>query len=209
MAPWLRDTLRSAADVEKFIALWLQNFAKDRGFCAGVWFEGLLSGMIYHANVDWADRSAALSYWLDEAHQGKGIMTASYRAFVSHAFDTWKMNRIVIECAVDNARSRAIPERLGFTLEGIIREPEWGSTTATSITRSMTFWDRIMRTMPGNLRRTRRCGPQKVHRESTAAVSQERTILGRKEIPCREYSSALSEKFAQVRSLVIRLKQPC
>ncbi len=81
--------------------------------------------MIYHVNVDWANRSAALSYWLDEAHQGKGIMTASCRAFISYAFTTWKLNRIAIQCATRNTRSRAIPERLGFTLEGMLREAEW------------------------------------------------------------------------------------
>ncbi len=52
-------------------------------------------------------------------------MTASCRAFVSHAFFTWKLNRVTIECATQNTRSRAIPERLGFKLEGITREIEW------------------------------------------------------------------------------------
>ncbi len=123
--PWLRGALRSAAEVEQYIAGWLQQFANNRGFCAGVWFEERLCGLIYHVNVDWVNRWCALSYWLDEAHQGKGIMTASCRAFVSHAFNDWKMNRVTIQCATQNTRSRAIPERLGFTLEGIIRETEW------------------------------------------------------------------------------------
>ena len=52
-------------------------------------------------------------------------MTVSCRAFVSHAFTTWKMNRVTIQCAAKNTRSRAIPERLGFALEGIVRETEW------------------------------------------------------------------------------------
>lgn len=123
--PYLRDTLRSAADVEQFITRRLQQFANNMGFCAGVWFEGHLCGMIYHVNVDWVSRWCALSYWLDKAHQGKGVMTASCRAFVSHAFTTWKMNRVTITCAAQNSRSRAIPERLGFTFEGVIREMEW------------------------------------------------------------------------------------
>jgi ribosomal-protein-serine acetyltransferase len=123
--PWLPDTVRSAADAERLIAGWLQQFANNRGFCAGVWFQGRLCGMIYHLHVDWANRSTDLSYWLDEAHQGKGIMTASCRAFVSHAFNTWKLNRITIQCATQNTRSRAIPERLGFKFEGIVRETEW------------------------------------------------------------------------------------
>lgn len=123
--PWLPDTMRSAADAEKFITAWLLNFATRKGFCAGIWFEDRLCGMIYHVNPDWMNRSVFLSYWLDEAHQGKGIMTESCRAFISHAFNVWKMNRITIQCAVENTRSRAIPERLGFKLEGIVREAEW------------------------------------------------------------------------------------
>ena len=35
------------------------------------------------------------------------------------------MNRVTIQCATENTRSRAIPERLGFTFEGIVRETEW------------------------------------------------------------------------------------
>ena len=51
-------------------------------------------------------------------------MTAAVRAYVDHAFGTWKLNRVTIQAAVDNARSRAIPERLGFRQEGILRETE-------------------------------------------------------------------------------------
>jgi ribosomal-protein-serine acetyltransferase len=52
-------------------------------------------------------------------------MTKCCRAFIAHGFDTWKLNRITIESATENTRSRAIPERLGFKLEGIVRSIEW------------------------------------------------------------------------------------
>jgi ribosomal-protein-serine acetyltransferase len=42
-----------------------------------------------------------------------------------HAFNTWKLNRVVIECATENTRSRGVPERLGFKLEGVTRQGEW------------------------------------------------------------------------------------
>jgi ribosomal-protein-serine acetyltransferase len=35
------------------------------------------------------------------------------------------LHRVTIHCGVENARSCAIPERLGFTREGITRDGEW------------------------------------------------------------------------------------
>jgi hypothetical protein len=75
--------------------------------------------------VDWPNRCTALSYWLDAAHQGRGLMTAACGAVITHSFHTWQLNRITIECATDNTRSRALAERLGFKLEGIVRQIEW------------------------------------------------------------------------------------
>jgi len=122
--PWV-DLMRSQADVEKAIGVWQQQQASQRGFYAGIWFDGRLCGMINHLNVDWLNRCAVLSYWLDEGHQGRGIMTACCRVFIAHGFETWKLNRITIECASDNTCSCAIPERLGFKFEGVVREIEW------------------------------------------------------------------------------------
>lgn len=52
-------------------------------------------------------------------------MTAAVRALVDHALGVEQLNRVEIRAAVDNARSRAIPTRLGFTHEGTLREAEW------------------------------------------------------------------------------------
>ncbi len=122
--PWV-DILCSTRDVQRAITAWQQQYTNNRGLYAGIWFNGRCCGMISHVNVDWSNRWAPLSYWLDVAHQGRGIMTASCRAMVSHGFDTWKLNRLTIECATQNTRSCAVAERLGFTLEGIVRGIEW------------------------------------------------------------------------------------
>ena len=51
-------------------------------------------------------------------------MTEAVRALVDHAFGAWGLHRVVIEAATGNARSRAIPERLGFREEGVRRGAE-------------------------------------------------------------------------------------
>ena len=66
-----------------------------------------------------------MGYWLDKEAQGTGLMTRSCSALLEHAFAELDLNRVEIRCAVDNARSRAIPERLGFRLEGQLRQAEW------------------------------------------------------------------------------------
>ena len=44
---------------------------------------------------------------------------------VDYLFSVMKLNRVQINCNVENARSRAVPERLGFQLEGIHRQVEF------------------------------------------------------------------------------------
>ena len=121
--PWV-DALRTEGNVERVVEAWQRQFAEGRGLFAGVWFEGRLCGMVNYLSVDRANGWGVLSYWLDKADQGKGIMTACVRALVTHGFEAWKLHRVTVECATENTRSRAIPERLGFRLEGIVREVE-------------------------------------------------------------------------------------
>ena len=51
-------------------------------------------------------------------------MTSACRAFIDHAFDEWQLHRVEIHCATGNQRSCAIPERLGFQLEGVLRDAQ-------------------------------------------------------------------------------------
>ena len=52
-------------------------------------------------------------------------MTAACRALVDHACEELGLNRVSIACATENKKSCAIPERLGFRREGIVRQAEW------------------------------------------------------------------------------------
>ncbi|MBS1886926.1 MAG: GNAT family N-acetyltransferase [Actinobacteria bacterium] len=68
------------------------------------------------------NRSTSIGYWLAAEAEGRGLMTAAVRMLVDHAFREWGLHRVVIEVVADDARSRAIPERLGFREEAVLRE---------------------------------------------------------------------------------------
>jgi ribosomal-protein-serine acetyltransferase len=122
--PWV-DSTKTIEDTQSFIKMTMEKFAANDGFESGIWFKGQLAGVIGFHNLDWANRKTSIGYWLGEQFQGHGLMTKSCIAYINYAFNELKLNRVEIRCAVENSKSRAIPERLGFKNEGPIREAEW------------------------------------------------------------------------------------
>lgn len=112
-------TLDNAKDM---IRNGLQRFAQNKGFLAGIEYNGQLAGTISCNEIDWVKQSVIMGYWLGEQFQGKGLVTQSCRAIIDYAFNIWKLNRIEINVASGNLKSRAIPERLGFVQEGVLRQ---------------------------------------------------------------------------------------
>jgi ribosomal-protein-serine acetyltransferase len=127
LRPWLPwvDYTKSADDVRRFIRETLDQFANNLGFHAGIWVHGELSGGIGFHPINWLNRNTSIGYWLGASFQGKGIVTQACRACIDYAFRELKLNRVEIRCAPGNTRSCAIPERLGFTREGVIRQAQW------------------------------------------------------------------------------------
>ena len=81
-----------------------------------------IAGAIGLHTIDAVNRSTSIGYWLDEAHSGRGIMTRACRAVVTAAFRDYGLHRVEIRCATGNYRSCAIPLRLGFVEEGLLRQ---------------------------------------------------------------------------------------
>jgi ribosomal-protein-serine acetyltransferase len=117
--PWAAG--QTPADTLGFIRATLQQASANQGFQTAVVADTQIIGVVGYVSVDWANRSTRIGYWLDEQQQGRGTMTAAVRLLVDHALTVWRLSRVEIIVAVENRRSRAIPERLGFREEGILR----------------------------------------------------------------------------------------
>lgn len=108
----------------RFLAEAEEQFARDDGFQAKIAPDGEIVGVAGFHSVDWVNRNTSLGYWLAADAQGQGTMTTVVGALLDHAFYEWELHRVEIHCAPENARSRAIPERLGFREEALLRETE-------------------------------------------------------------------------------------
>lgn len=122
--PWV-DATQSVRDTRMSIKQ-MKKYQEERlGLTFVILYDGEIVGMASFNSFDWINKITYIGYWLDASFQGKGIMTKVVRALCNYAFVDLRLNRVEICAAVENRKSRAIPERLGFKLEGIRRSAEW------------------------------------------------------------------------------------
>ncbi len=122
--PWV-DQTRSVEDIRQFIARAIAQTEAGRGPQAIIWEGEELAGSIGFHPINWPNRSASIGYWLDVEHQGRGLITRCCASLLGYAFHELRLHRVEIRCGTGNVRSCAIPQRLGFTREGVAREAEW------------------------------------------------------------------------------------
>ena len=80
----------------------------------------LLGGTGLH-RMDWEVRRFEIGYWMRSSAQGKGYVTEAVLALTKMAFETLAARRVEIRMDQRNLKSRAVAERCGFELEGILR----------------------------------------------------------------------------------------
>lgn len=122
--PWV-GYMKSEDFILAFIHGSRQRMAAGQELAFVILKDNVIAGRIGVYKIDTQNKTGELGYWLGENYQNQGIMTQSCKALISYCFDTLGINRIEIRCAAENHQSQRIPERLGFMMEGIIRQGEW------------------------------------------------------------------------------------
>ncbi len=121
---WVHET-HTAGDIRTFIRQAMIQYAARHGLHCAIRVHGVMAGGIGCRVVESRNHSASIGYWLDAAFERQGIVTRCCRSMLDYAFGEMAMHRVEIRCATHNERSCAIPARLGFTREGVLREAEW------------------------------------------------------------------------------------
>jgi len=122
--PWL-DSVKTVSDTAAFIHSMEQQAQAGGGPHFAIFCDGAICGVAGFHKIDSQNRVGSIGYWLGQAYVGNGIVTHAVKRLLAIGFVELKLNKIEIRCAEGNIKSRAIPERLGFTCEATLRQCEW------------------------------------------------------------------------------------
>lgn len=116
--PWV-DRTAGPVQIAEFIETSRRRDDAREG--NGIYVNGTLVGS---AGLSWAteEMQGEIGYWLVADAQGQGLVTRAVRALTTYGFNVVGLHRMTIKAAVENTRSRAVAERLGFVQEGVLRE---------------------------------------------------------------------------------------
>jgi RimJ/RimL family protein N-acetyltransferase len=83
--------------------------------------ERIVGGSGLH-RIDWTVPRFEIGYWVRTEDARQGYVTEAVKAIESFAFEALGARRIEIRTHTRNLRSHAIPKRLDYQLEGILRQ---------------------------------------------------------------------------------------
>lgn len=123
--PWVETTV-SLADEQSYIRhtqeTWKDGCLYDFGILRRS--DGAFCGNIGVHHIRWAHGGCELGYWIGRPFEGLGYVSEAV-GLVETAMFGVGMHRIEIRCDPLNTRSIAVAERLGYELEGTLRDNIW------------------------------------------------------------------------------------
>ena len=115
--PWL-DDVQSESDTEFFITSQLEKYHQAKALSFLIIYRGQVGGIVGFNEIICEEYLATIGYWLAKSLNGNGIIHRSIQELIVIAKEQYRLQQLEIWCATENLKSRAIPERLGFTHRG-------------------------------------------------------------------------------------------
>lgn len=132
--PWAWDEPQTLDTRRHLLTYFRARFDAGEDFTMGM-FErttgALLGGTGLHPRV--ASGVVEIGYWLTADAEGRGLMREVAAALTQVAFGLGIARRVAINCDPANARSRAVPQSLGYASAGVRPEPA-GSSAGRELT---------------------------------------------------------------------------
>lgn len=117
LLPWVGDWIKAEPiGMERrreLLQSWVESYEAGAGNTLGIFLgDQLVGGTGLHDRN--GEHDVEVGYWVDPAYEGRGIATRVTRALMERAFASPAVERVLLIHNEDNAKSRRIPEKLGF-----------------------------------------------------------------------------------------------
>jgi ribosomal-protein-serine acetyltransferase len=124
LRPWLRwvDATTKQEHILQFILRTQQQLHNQTALELGLVHNREIIGGIGMHDWDHTLKKAQLGYWIRKEYEGKGIVHKCLTRFIDVLFEKPGLNKIEIHFMPSNKRSASIASRLGFKVEGVIRQ---------------------------------------------------------------------------------------
>lgn len=119
--PWVDATTRAEHTLQFIQQSRTQQHNQEAMALGIIYQRRIIGGMGMH-NWDHTLKKAQLGYWLSKEHEGKGIIQRCLAGFIDFLFNKAGLNKVEIHFMVNNLRSATVAEKMGFKVEGIIRQ---------------------------------------------------------------------------------------
>ncbi len=122
--PWVHN-MQSVDDLRNYIENCELLYRKKQEVSFVIMLEEIPVGRIGLHYINSQNKNASIGYWLTKEAEGNGVVINSCKELVTYGFRELGLHRIEVKAATGNLKSQAIPEKLGFTKEGILRQAEF------------------------------------------------------------------------------------
>ena len=120
--PWIRFEPQTVEEKVELLRGFRGQFDLEQNFAYGIFNREetkLLGGSGFHPRG--GEGSLEIGYWVAVDAIGQGIATEQTAVLTRAGIELCELERIDIQVERDNERSLAIPRKLGFTQEGVLR----------------------------------------------------------------------------------------
>lgn len=138
IGPWIKAEPIGIDARRALLQGWVDTYAEGADNPVGIFInDEIVGGTGLHDRNEPAD--VEIGYWVDEAHQGKGIATRVTAGLLAFAYTSPAIERFLLLHNIGNAKSQRVPERLGFRRVPGTHECSDEPATMWEFTRAM--WD--------------------------------------------------------------------
>lgn len=104
---------------------WIKHSVSEDGYYLAVVLkqEKKVIGFVELCHLNWWDwKAGEICYTINKKYTGKGYATEASKILVDYCFKKLKFHKVYADTVPDNVASQKVLEKLGFKLEGAIRD---------------------------------------------------------------------------------------